>query len=115
MPRRRLYYEELKKKSDNATTFYLKSRIVDQGLILFVVAGSAEDETNAPTTIAFGKMQGDRFTPFEENSSLSAGVRYHITMTHHFIAGEQPAWRFEGTTLNDICSACLEGYYEEVN
>ena len=115
MPKRRLYSEELKLKCDNATTFLLKGRIVEPGWILYIATGSVEDETHAPTTMAFGKLVGDKFIPLEEDDSPAAGISYHMQKTHHFIAGERPAFRFEGATLNDICSGYLEGYYGEVN
>lgn len=115
MPRRRLYEEPLYKKVVSATAEYVEGRVVDPGLILFVTAGSLEDETTAPTTIAFGKRVGERFEGLEELESPSVGVRYHLDKTHHFLAGEKPVWRVEGATVNDILRGHMEGYYEEVS
>lgn len=114
MPRRRLYSKILEAKCDNATTDYLEGDDVEQGQVLFITFGNAEDETNAPTTIAIGKKVKDTFIPFEEEDSPSAGIRYNTEKTHHVIAGERPAIRFEGATSNDLLRGYLEGYYEEV-
>jgi len=114
MAKRRLYSRELKSKSDNATTFLLKGDLVEPGWILYITTGSVEDETTAPTTLAFGKLKDSLFIPLEEDAAPLAGKSYHIDKTHHFIAGERPAFRVEGSTLNDVISGYLEGYYEAV-
>jgi len=114
MPKRRLYSKPLNKKCADATTDYLEDDPVRPGWILYVTTGSAEDETTAPTTISFGKRDGAKFTPLEEEDSPAAGISYHINKTHHFIAGEAPAFRFEAATLNDVLRGYLEGYYEEI-
>lgn len=114
MPKRRLYNKTLEGKCDNQVTDYLEGETVEPGWILFVTAGSLEDEGSSPDTMAFGKKNGNKFTPMEETESPSAGIRYTLEKTHHFIAGEKPAIRFEGATTNDKYRAYLEGYYEKV-
>jgi len=114
MPKRRLYSKPFSKKCVNATVDYLEDKPVEPGLILYVTTGSCEDETNAPTTMAFGKKNGGKFITLEEESTPIAGITKYIMKTHHFIAGEAPAFRFEGATLNDVLSGYLEGYYEEL-
>lgn len=114
MPRRRLYSKPLNKKCTNATTDYLEDESVQPGWILYVTTGSCEDETSAPTVMSFGKKDGAKFTPLEEDEGPTAGISKYIMKTHHFMAGEAPAFRFEAATLNDVLRGYLEGYYEEV-
>lgn len=114
MPRRRLYNEPLRKSLTDATAEYVEGRVVEPGLILFVTHAALEDETTAPTAIAFGKKVGDRFEGLEEDPSPLVGTRYHTEKTHHFIAGERPTWRVEGGTSADVLRGYMEGYYEAV-
>jgi len=113
MGNRKLYFQRLRKQSDNATTFYLTFPTVHSGEVLYVTTGSAEDENNT-ATIAFGKFIGDEFVPWQEVKDQSAGIRYHLRQTRQLIAGERPAVRFEGTTLNDYCAGYYEGYVAQV-
>jgi len=114
MPKRRLYSEFFYKSADSITATYVEGEEVKTGWLLYVTTGSLEDETNAPTTIAFGKLVGTRFEGMEETESPTAGRRYHNDKTHVFRAGEKPCWRVEGATLNDILRGMAEGYYEEL-
>lgn len=115
MPRRRLYQEPLHKLKGSTSPDYVEGRAVDPGLVLYVTHASLEDETTAPTTLAFGKKVGDRFEGLEEGESPSVGVRYHTGKTHHFTEGERPVWRVEGGATSDVLRGFMEGYYEEVS
>jgi len=114
MGKRRLYSEPLRKVVSNATADYVEGRLVEPGEILFVTHGALEDETSAPTTIAFGRYVGQRFEAEEEDPAPLVGTRYHTEKTHHFVAGERPVWRVEGATLNDVLRGFMQGYFEEV-
>lgn len=115
MPRRRLYSSEITGVISDATSEVFQPKEPhDPRYVLFVTTGSVEEQTNAPTTIAFGKMVGGVFTPLEEDPSPVAGIRYHIDKTHHFLPGEEPAFRFEGGTLTNPVQMYLEGYEEEI-
>jgi len=35
--------------------------------------------------------------------------------THHFVAGDRPAWRVEGGTVSDVITGHNEGYYEKAD
>lgn len=115
MPKRRLYDKDLRKVLADTTAEYVEGEVVKPGDILYITHGVLEDQTSAPTTISFGKYVGGRFEGLEEDDGPVAGVRYHTEKTHHFQAGERPAWRVEGGTLNDVLKGYMEGYYEEVN
>jgi len=115
MTKRSLYQDTLEADCDSAATFYLRAKKpVPQGQVLFVTTGSVEDEDNAPTTISFGKLVRDKFIPLEEWTGLSAGVQKNVDKTHVVLAGEVPAFRFEGAVVGDDCMGFLEGYFEEV-
>lgn len=115
MPKRRLYSREITGVISNATSEVFQPKEPhDPRYVLFITTGSVEEQSNAPTTITFGKLISDRFIPLEERTSPSAGIRYYIDKTHHFLPGEEPAFRFEGGTLTNVIAAYLEGYEEEV-
>jgi len=113
MSNRKLYFHRLRKQSDNATTFYLTFPTVHSGEVLYITAGSAEEE-DSTKNIAFGKFIGDEFLPWQEYASQALGIRCNLTETHHLTSGERPAMRFESTTLNDYCAGHYEGYVVEV-
>jgi len=114
VPKRRLYREHLKKSSDNATSFYMRGREVEQGLILYVTTASCVNEDKQTNSIAFGILVGDEFYPMEEEATVGKGIAFLVRKTHHFIGGEQPVFLLEGTTVGNSCKAHFEGYYEEV-
>jgi len=115
MSKRRQYSRILDKKCTSATVDYLEDKPVEPGWVLYVTTGSCEDETSAPTIMSFCKKDGAQYRALEEDQAPTAGVSKYIMKTHHFIAGEAPAFRFEGATLNDILRGYLEGYYEEIS
>jgi len=112
MGKRRLYSESLRQVLSNATEEIMLGRVVAPGYIRFVTHAAVEDSTTAPTTLAFGRQQGGRFEALEEDPAPQAGIRYHTEKTHHFLAGECPAFRVEGGTSNDVLRGFLEGYEE---
>ncbi len=115
MSKRRLYRETILDSITNTTTQTFTPKTPhDPKYVLYVTAASMEDATAAPTTISFGKLAGGVYTPFEEEGSVSAGIRYHIEKTHVFVSGEEPAVRVEGGGSGNVISAYLEGYEEEV-
>ena len=113
MGKRRLYSESLYKLLTDTSAEILRGREVAPGYVRFVTHGAVEDATTAPTTLAFGREQGGRFEALEEDDAPAAGIRSHTAKTHHFLAGERPAFRVEGGTSNDVLRAFLEGYEEE--
>lgn len=114
MSRRRPYSERLYKKVVDTTAEYAEGEEVRQDHVFYCAHASLEDQTTAPTTIAFGKRVGNEFRVFEEEPSPSLGITYHTEKTHHFLPGERPAFRVEGATANDILEGVLEGYLEEM-
>lgn len=115
MSKRRPYRDSKSKKLTNTTADYLKFDAVEAGWNLYVTTGSIEDETTTPTTLAFGRLDNDVFTPFEEEPSPAVGIRYHMDKTHRFMSGEIPAFRVEGLTANDVITGYIEGYLEKVD
>lgn len=115
MPKRRLYSRTISGAISNATseTFQPKEPH-DPRYVLFITTGSVEEQTNAPTAIAFGKLVNSIFIPLEEFTSNTAGIRRYIDKTHHFLPGEEPAFRFEAGTLTNVIQAYLEGYEEPI-
>lgn len=114
MPKRRLYSESLHKSLTDETVEYVKAKRVEPEEVLYVTAGSFEDEDNSPDTIGFGKMIGTRFECMEEVATPAAGIRQRLRKTHHFLGLEQPVFRVEGGTSGDTLRGYLEGYVEEV-
>lgn len=104
--------ERIHKVVANATTEYVEAGEVGRNRILYVTAGSIEDQTTAPDQIAFGVKHGDEFIVMEEEDSPAAGISYHLEKTHHFLPGERPAFRVEGAALSDILEGYIEGYVE---
>ena len=117
MAKRRLYDEPLKKVSDNATLFYLKSeRPVQKGWIRYVTFASAYDETQADRNIEFGKLIGDTFHSLEGTGGGTKSIpAWFVHRTHHFTLGELPAFRFTNATVNNVLHGYLEGYEVEVD
>lgn len=113
MGKRRLYTEPVAGKVTSATVDYLRGREVSPGYVRFVTHAGIEDQTTAPTTLSFGREIGKLFEVLEEDPAPLVGITYHTAKTHHFLAGEKPAFRIEGGTLNDVLRAYLEGYEEE--
>jgi len=115
MSKRRLYRAYIVGSVSNTTSeSFSPKEPHDHRYVLYVTAASMEDETAAPTTIAFGSLVGSSFTPFEEEPSPALGIRYHIEKTHVFMPGEEPAIRVEGGGSGDVISGYLEGYEEEI-
>lgn len=114
MAKRRPYSKRIHGKVSDTNVDYALGDEVKHGWMLYVTTGSVEDEDNAPTTLAFGSFKDENFTPMEEHYSPRAGIRYSIKKTHHFMPGEQPAFRVEGATDGDDIEGYLEGYLEEI-
>jgi len=115
MSKRRLYRKDVYGSISNTSSQNFQPKEPhDPRYVLYVTTGSIEDSTSAPTNIAFGKLVNGVFTPLEEIESPSAGIRYHVDKTHHFLPGEEPAFRIEGGTSADVIVGYVEGYEEEV-
>jgi len=117
--KRKLYSESIKKVSDNASLFYVKSeRPVEPGFLRYVTFTSCYDDTDTGTSIEFGMMKADRFISFEGTATLTKSIpAMKTTATHVFRTGETPTFRVIGADANDVLFAYLEGYeteYEEV-
>jgi len=113
MPKRRLYRELVDVKSDGSDPFCIRGRTVDQGLILYVTAGSLTDETQAGRNIFFGLEEGNEFYKHEGETSMGKGAPYRLRKTHVFIGGERPVWMVEKAPSGNVLKGILEGYYEE--
>lgn len=114
MPKRRLYRETLVKEVEDETTEYLEGQRVEKGYVLYVTSAAVEQEGNNPDQMAFGLIIGTRFEAMEEERQCYAGIRWFTRKTHHFLAGESPAFRVEGGTSGDTIRGIMEGYYEKV-
>lgn len=115
MPKRRPYRQSINASLSNTTSETFKPKEPhDPRYVLYITAASMEDETAAPTTIAFGKDVEGTFTTLEEDPSPILGIRYHIEKTHMFMPGEEPAIRIEAGGSGNVISGYLEGYEEEI-
>jgi hypothetical protein len=119
MAKRKLYSEPLRKVSDNASLFLVKSeRPVDPGWIRYVTFGSCYDDTDTGTSIEFGMWKNGAFISMEGTATLTKSIPKMTTQaTHVFRTGELPAFRVIGADASDVLLGFLEGYeteYEEV-
>ena len=94
----------------SAVAQYVADNPVKQGRVRYITAAAISNESGTLDRAVFGLRKRDGFQRYEGGGSQTQYIPERIRKTHHFDAGEIPAWEVTGGTAADVLVALFEGY-----